>query len=138
VVVSRLHAIGIKLVDLLILTVLLVIITGSVITSGDVIQLVHFDFLNLFLIVVGTYLAVCVIIGVLVSAITTDTFIGRFAKTAISGLLMILLFPVLIEFLMWFLQYSLSADSANTLFWGTLIRTLVRSILGKYWDSNVT
>ena len=131
---SRLHRLEIKAVDLLIISVVLLLITTSAISSGNF-ALLSVNFISLILVVFVTYAAIVLIVRLLLGAlqIVGDGMIQRFAKTAISGLLIFLLFPYVLTFIMWLLGITLTADTQLYLYAASIIRTVVRSLLGRHW-----
>ncbi len=131
---SRLHRLQIKVVDLCIISVVLLFITTSVISSGDF-ALISVNFGILILIVFGTYISIVLIVRLLLGALQVvgDGMLQRFAKTAISGLLIFLLFPYVLNALMWLLGMTLTADTQLYLYVASVVRTVVRSLLGRHW-----
>ena len=135
-VLSRIHNIGLKAIDLLILSVALLLISSSAIVSGDI-EIISLDFLSLFFIVVVVYGVTVLVVGILCMSIGTDNWLGRVSKAAISGMLVFLMFPWLIDLLMFITRYKLVADAQSILFVCVIIRAVVRSLLGRYWDQGV-
>jgi len=114
--------------------VVLLFITTSVISSGDF-ALISVNFGILILIVFGTYISIVLIVRLLLGALQVvgDGMLQRFAKTAISGLLIFLLFPYVLNALMWLLGMTLTADTQLYLYVASVVRTVVRSLLGRHW-----
>lgn len=133
-VLSRIHNIGLKVIDLLILVVALLFITGGAVASGDL-EVLSFGFLQLALIVFVVYSVSVLIVGVLCLSISSDSWFSRISKSAISGLLLFLLFPWLIGIVMFLLQYQLTTDAQTVLLVTTMIRSIVRALLGRHWDA---
>ena len=131
---SRLHRLEIKVIDLCIISIVLLLITSSAISSGNF-ALISVNFISLLLIVCGTYGSIVLIVRLLLGALQVvgDGMIQRVAKTAISGLLVFLLFPYVLTALMWLLGITLTADTQLYLYAASIIRTIVRSLLGRHW-----
>lgn len=136
-VVSRLHSAQIKLVDLGLLAFILVLITGAITSSGAVVQILTLSLPILFIIVVATYLSICLFIGFVCVSINAGSWLGRITQLIVSTLLMLFLFPMVLSGVMYICQYQLIANAQEILFYGILLRVVVRAILGRYWKEQV-
>ena len=121
---------GLRVVDLVILSVALVFITSSAVVAGDF-ALLSLDFATLLLIVFVTYLVVVVFVKVLTLSIPETGMLSRFAKGAISGLLVFFLFSYTVDALMFVLNYRLGADVQLVLMVVSVSRAVIGAFLGR-------
>ena len=121
---------GLRVVDLVILSVALAFITSSAVAAGDF-ALLSLDFLSLLLIVFITYVVVVVLVKVLTLSIPETGMLSRFAKGAISGLLVFFLFSYVVGALMFLLSYRLTADVQAVLLVVSVLRAVVGGLLGR-------
>jgi len=121
---------GLRAVDLLILSVALLFITSSAVAAGDF-ALLSIDFATLLLIVCLTYLIVVIFVKVLTLSIPEGGTLGRVAKACISGLLIFFLFSYVINILMFVLNYRLGADVQLVLMVVSVSRAVIGAFLGR-------
>ena len=122
--------VGIKAIDLLILTVALLFITSEAAVFGDF-HLLTFDFAGILVIVVFTYFVSVVLVRVFTLWIPVTGWMSRIAKAAISALLVWFLFAEVLRAFFWFLNYGVGVDIQTTLMIATIIRVVVGALLGR-------
>jgi cobalamin synthase len=113
-------------IDLAIIAIALVYVSFTSYKSEDVVPII----LTVFLV----YIAV-----VLITSLLLLPFQGgggwflTFCKTALTTGFILWLYPTILKIVLYLLQYQVSAEVSNILFYTVIIRTVARVLLGRIW-----
>lgn len=128
------HTLGIKFIDLIIITIALVWIMLSIAPSQEW-QLITADSFRIMLSVFLTYIIIVIVVEILLFALrgAPDSFFVNFAKAVLTTGFILWIYPKALWLILFLMGLEVAADVEFALLVTSLLRAFIRVMLGHRW-----
>ena len=126
------HKIGLTFIDLMVIVIALIFVYFTVTPAEDM-GMLTVDTTFIMFSVFITYVITVSVVEFFMLGMRQDTWFTKTAKSIVSSLLLMLLYPKALCFVLWLFGQRVAADVSTVLLWTMVFRTIIRIWLGRRW-----